>query len=214
MQGIPSLRWVQPPKDGVRMPASSHFRLRPWAACSILVLCLNPTASLHAQQGGSTALPPGDGKELVAVVCTPCHALRPTLMRRDGREGWKRVVEEMVLRGAQLAPEEADLIVQYLVQNFGPRAPATGTGNPAAESAATRGASPPGTVTTLLPPGPGKELVESRCTLCHDLSRVVAVKRSRPEWEQITKDMMARGAQATAEQIQAIASYLAAQFGR
>ena len=39
---------------------------------------------------------------------------------RDGPVGWKRHVYNMVLRGAQLTPREADTVIQYLVTHFGP----------------------------------------------------------------------------------------------
>lgn len=185
---------------------SAPFRLLRNLATTgaVMVLISGHHTLLHGQQGAPT-LPPGEGRELVTAACTQCHNLRATLMRRDGREGWERLVEDMVLRGAHLTPEETTTIVQYLVQNFGP-------GSRSAPSSA-QGASPSETMISL-PPGPGKELVETHCSLCHDLSRIVSQPRTRPEWERITKDMMARGAQATDQQVQTIVSYLAAQFGK
>ena len=61
--------------------------------------------------------------------------------------------------------------------------------------------------------GDGKELVETRCTLCHDLERVAVVKRPRQHWPAIVANMVARGATATPEEAGTIATYLAAQFG-
>ena len=64
-----------------------------------------------------------------------------------------------------------------------------------------------------LPPGAGKELIESRCAACHDLTRVT-MKRSRDEWDRITNDMVQRGVQVSAEEVRTIVSYLSAQFGK
>ena len=50
----------------------------------------------------ANALPPGDGRDLVATACTQCHALTVILAMRDGPIGWKRHVHHMVMRGAQL----------------------------------------------------------------------------------------------------------------
>ena len=37
----------------------------------------------------------------------------------DGTVGWRNMVHEMILRGAQLSPDEAETLVAYLAKNFG-----------------------------------------------------------------------------------------------
>jgi cytochrome c5 len=113
---------------------------------------------------------------------------------RDGPVGWKRHVYNMVLRGAQLTPREADTVISYLVTNFGPVAPA-------ANAAA-------------LPGGAGKELVESRCVACHSLERVTVVKRQKRDWERVVANMYERWGMAAPDEVNAISAYLVAQFGR
>jgi mono/diheme cytochrome c family protein len=140
-------------------------------------------------------LPQGEGRDLVAVACTQCHALAPILAGREGPAGWKRHVHNMVLRGAQLTSAEADTVIRYLAAHFGP------------------GTAPPGKVAITLPAGPGKELVETRCAACHDIERVAVIKRPRQHWPAIVANMVARGAVATPEEAGTIATYLAAQFG-
>lgn len=177
-----------------------------------LLFCVN--GLLHGQVTGSTDLPEGEGKELVAVACTQCHTLQPVLMLRDGLEGWKNMVQEMVLRGAQLLPEEADTVAQYLSKNFGPGRSPMQTGVLPPQTALARGSGAESNQAVSLPPGAGKDLVQARCLICHDLGRVITVRRSRAEWERITENMIQRGPQATPEQIQTIISYLTAQFGK
>jgi cytochrome c5 len=155
-------------------------------AAALLVAAVAPVQA----QG---PLPQGEGRDLVAVACTQCHALTPIVGVREGAAGWKNHVYNMVLRGAQLRPQEADTVIQYLAANFGP------------------GASQLGKVT--LPSGPGKELVETRCATCHDLERVTIVKRYKRDWPPIVANMITRGAVATPEEAHTIATYLAAQFG-
>jgi cytochrome c5 len=154
-------------------------------------LALAATTQVNAQG----ALPQGEGRDLVAVACTQCHALAPILVGREGPAGWKRHVHNMVLRGAQLSPSEADTVIRYLTTHFGP------------------GAAQPAKVAIALPAGPGKDLVETRCAVCHDLERVAVIKRPRQHWPAIVANMVARGATATPEEVGAIATYLAAQFG-
>jgi mono/diheme cytochrome c family protein len=157
-----------------------------------LALALAAAAPARAQN----ALPPGEGGDILAVACSQCHALNVIISMREGPAGWRRHVTNMVMRGAQLTSGEADTVIQYLVVNFGPG------GGPAAKA-----------TPVALPDGAGKELVEARCTACHDLERVATVKRQRQEWPALVANMVGRGATATPEEAQAIASYLAAQFG-
>lgn len=150
-------------------------------------------ASAQAQQRPDP-LPAGDGHDLVAVACAQCHALGTIAKIRDGAVGWRRYVNNMVLRGAQLTKPEIDTVVSYLALHLGP-----GMNLPPAKAVA-------------LPDGPGKDLVAARCALCHDLERV-AVKRGRQAWPVIIADMVERGAPATAEDAKVISDYLGANFG-
>jgi cytochrome c5 len=101
----------------------------------------------------------------------------------------------MVTRGAQLTAPEAETVIAYLAANFGP------------------GSAAAGAAVVALPAGPGKELVETRCTACHDLERVAVVKRQKADWPALVANMVGRGAAASPDEAQAIASYLAAHFG-
>ena len=161
---------------------------------SLVAALFLATSPARAQQPAN-ALPPGDGRDLVATACTQCHALSVILAMRDGSIGWKRHLHHMIMRGAQLSPPEADTVLAYLDANFGP-----GQRMPPAKPVA-------------LPAGPGKELVESRCTLCHDLERVTAAKRSKHEWESVVANMLERFGLQASDEARAIAGYLAAQYG-
>ena len=180
------------------MQRSSRLSLlRGFVLGGFAALSLAESAPLHAQTG--PALPPGEGRDIVATACTQCHGLNTIVQIRDGSGGWRQFVNYMILKGAQMSEREADTVVQYLTANFGPNSP------PAA------GAAP--AVLAPLPPGSGKELVEARCVTCHDLLRVVASRRQKTEWDGIVANMVSRGAQATTEERGTIVSYLAAQFG-
>jgi cytochrome c5 len=162
------------------------------ATLAITALALAAVAPARAQG----ALPPGDGRDLMATACSQCHPLNVIRSMREGTEGWKRHVYNMVTRGAQLNAREADMVVTYLAANFGP------TATPAASAS-----------TVALPSGPGKDLVEARCTACHDLERVAVIKRQKADWPALVANMVGRGAVATPDEAQAITSYLASHFG-
>jgi cytochrome c5 len=155
-----------------------------------LVAAASPSRAQNANP-----LPPGDGRDLVALVCSQCHYLGTIAKIRDGAAGWRLFVSNMVLRGAQLTAPEVDTVVNYLALNLGP------------------GADLPPAKPVALPDGHGRELVETRCGLCHDLERVATIKRHKQDWPVIVANMVARGATATAEEAKSITDYLAANFG-
>src|SRR5215831_14681830 len=173
-------------------PAQGVTMRRLVLAAALTALALGAATPLHAQT--ASALPPGEGRDLVATACSQCHTLNVIMAGRDGPVGWKKHVYNMVLRGAQLTPREADTVIQYLITNFGP-------GAPAATAAA-------------LPSGPGKELVETRCAVCHNLERVTVVKRQKRDWETVVANMYERWGMSAPDEVQAISAYLVAQFGR
>ena len=168
--------------------------MRRFLVSSIVAAALLAAAPALAQP--ANALPPGDGRDIVATACTQCHPLTVILAMRDGPIGWKRHVYTMVMKGAQLTPHEADTVLAYLDTNFGP-----GQRMPPAKPVA-------------LPAGPGKELVETRCTLCHDLERVTAAKRDKREWESVVANMLGRFGLSAPDEARAISAYLATNYGQ
>jgi mono/diheme cytochrome c family protein len=180
------------------------FRFRQLATVTSSLFCflLCVGGLLHAQEGRVPALPEGDGKQLVATVCSQCHGLRQTQILRDGQNGWQEVVDRMVLYGAQLTPAEAATITHYLAVQLGP-------GTDPMRSVTLPG----GSKEMTLPAGTGKDLVQMRCVLCHDLGRVVGSTRSKADWESITNNMVERGLKASPADIQTMVAYLSSQFG-
>ena len=84
-------------------------------------------------------------------------------------------------------------MINYLATNLGPAASAGSALN--------------------LPEGDGKQLIETRCTACHDLERVATIKRNKRDWPGIVANMIGRGAVAGPDEVQIISSYLIANFG-
>ena len=178
--------------------------------CLVLMLVAMPL--VVQAQGRASGFPPGEGQQLAQSVCaTACHDGSPLLMKRDGEVGWRRNVERMVVqKGAQISPADLETLIRYLSTRLGP-----GTGR-----METSGALPPGAVAggartaadVQLPAGPGRDLVEARCTLCHDLGRVVSIPRTQQEWQRMTRNMIGRGPQASPAQVQTIIEYLTAHF--
>jgi mono/diheme cytochrome c family protein len=170
--------------------------------------------ALAGAQGRAPELPPGEGREVAQAVCTVCHGAVTVLLKRDGESGWRATAERMVVqKGAQISPSEMETVVRYLSTFLGP----------GANKMQTPGALPPGSVAggaktaaeVRLPEGDGKTLVETRCSACHDLGRVVSYRRTRAEWDHVTRNMMGRFPQTPSDKdVAAIATYLTAHFGR
>jgi DNA uptake protein ComE-like DNA-binding protein len=105
-----------------------HGQALQLSGLSIAALWMVVTGALAAQsrppaENLSTYLPPGDGRERVARICSNCHDLKGTLQLRQNKAAWEAVVLDMGARGAQIELDDIDPIVSYLAAAFGPDAP-------------------------------------------------------------------------------------------
>jgi len=151
-------------------------------------------SAVEAQQ--SATLPDGPGREIVSVACTQCHSLTPIVQLRMGEQGWRQAVENMVLRGAQVGPDEIDIVSSYLADKFGPGVPFTNQNS----------------VEVHLKNGPGANLVEGTCGLCHGLDRTIDVKRPPEQWPAIVHRMVEIGTPLDDDQINQVIGYLQANY--
>ncbi len=62
-----------------------------------------------------------DGEALLEERCTDCHSLDRVAQRSYTREQWENTVDRMIDRhGAELDDEEREVVLDYLVENYGP----------------------------------------------------------------------------------------------
>ena len=67
----------------------------------------------------------------------------------------------------------------------------------------------------VLPPGGAKALIDQTCgTGCHTVEVVTSQRMNAAEWSAVVQNMVARGAQASDAQVQAMVDYLAKTLGR
>ncbi len=153
-------------------------------------------------------------KRLYESACTQCHGLHMIEKTRDGRLGWENNVHKMVVAGTQLNADEMELVIDYLVQHYGPDlagAMKTGALPPDAPLQADNSGS---SENISLPEGIGRGLIKGYCRSCHDLGRIVATRRSADSWRRYTKNMLERGEiSISATSIESIVSYLDQHFG-
>ena len=78
-----------------------------------------PVAASWPQEDYKKMLPDAEAKQMVIELCgTSCHNLQKVVTSRKTDKEWERSVYDMVSRGAQIFPEEAEQIVNYLAKSF------------------------------------------------------------------------------------------------
>ncbi len=82
-------------------------------------------ASLSTQR--DSYLPPGEGKELLKVLCSSCHDIARVITQRRDSETWKRTVDEMLAgwdpRYSEYLGDDVEALSRYLALYFGPLIP-------------------------------------------------------------------------------------------
>jgi cytochrome c5 len=153
--------------------------------------------SFGANAPAANPFPDGPGKEIVSVACTQCHGPNVFTQLRMNQAAWRGYIYDMILRGAQIGPNDIDTAAKYMATAYGPGVPFPNQ-QPAQVSLAD---------------GQGKELVEGGCGLCHGIDRVVATKRTKADWQSIIARMVQFGAPLSGDQTNTIVNYLAANYG-
>ena len=59
------------------------------------------------------------------------------------------------------------------------------------------------------PDGPGKDILEKKCSSCHSPSQVTTVGRSADEWQEVVVSMIDLGAEMNEEETKVLVEYLA-----
>ena len=90
---------------------------------AFLLGLLFPIAVSWSDSHWKTLLPEGEGKQITGELCGTCHNLQKTVVSRKTGQEWERTVYDMIRRGAQIFPDEAEQIVKYLATSFPPGKP-------------------------------------------------------------------------------------------
>jgi competence ComEA-like helix-hairpin-helix protein len=65
-----------------------------------------------------------------------------------------------------------------------------------------------------LPQAPARETVKKICGNCHEIETVISSRHTKIGWQQITDDMISRGAEGTDDEMAAVVAYLTTWFGK
>ena len=91
---------------------------RTFAALAAMIFC-----TVVAAQPSETKLPDGDGKQVTERICGACHGIATVVTERHDKDGWQKIIDDMVARGADGTEEELKMVREYLTKHFGPKAP-------------------------------------------------------------------------------------------
>jgi competence protein ComEA len=86
------------------------------AACLTLI---GFAAVAGAAGNQSDGLPEGKGKATLLRACVGCHEIEVATRNRYTEAGWRRMVDTMVERGAELSVPETTDVTAYLSKYFG-----------------------------------------------------------------------------------------------
>jgi hypothetical protein len=129
------------------------------------------------------ATKPEPGEQIMTAACTTCHDTRPIDTQALDEEGWTKEIKAMLEKGAEVKADDMKPLVDYLVKYHGP-----------------------------MPDGPGKDLVLTICTQCHDLQRVKRTRLSPEGWLEILENMLNEGAPLSEKDLPDVLRYLARNF--
>src|SRR4051794_35041720 len=63
-------------------------------------------------------LPEGPGKVATEKLCGTCHGAEVVMSKRESRDGWNGIVDDMIQRGAKGTDDELGEVVDYLTAHF------------------------------------------------------------------------------------------------
>jgi cytochrome c5 len=142
---------------------------------------MSAIAAFSAGQTQTVQMQPGE--IIMNNSCMGCHEYRQIQTQALDKEGWTKVVNSMIEKGAKVKEPDIPVLVDYLVQQHGP-----------------------------LPDGAGKKILLEVCTMCHELHRVLDQGRTRDEWEDLLVHMLNEGAPLADEEFPVLLNYLARNF--
>ena len=81
-------------------------------------------ASADAQAVDKPKLPEGPGREMTEKLCGSCHGVGLFVNRRESRESWNGIIEDMIRRGMKGEDEEYGEVSDYLAVHLSKSSPA------------------------------------------------------------------------------------------
>jgi mono/diheme cytochrome c family protein len=118
------MNWPAPPKERAAFDKQVTVRMEAVATMQTVlasVVTAFGVATASAQEK-PIELAPGAGREIVEKYCSSCHSLDYLTMHSSilDDQGWTSEVNKMIdVFGARIGPAEIQIIVHYLIKNYG-----------------------------------------------------------------------------------------------
>ena len=159
--------------------------MRANTAMWVLATACSAAVAFGAGQTATQPTPMTDarGEQIINQSCTGCHEVRNIETQDLDKDGWTKMVNSMVAKGATIKAEDVPGFVDYLTRKHGP-----------------------------LPDGAGKRVMLEICTQCHGLDQIKARPSDREEWDLLLQSMLNEGAPLSDEDYPIILNYLSKNF--
>ena len=89
--------------------------LKRWSLISLIGISLLFLIVACAQTAEPTEVAPAEARALIEERCSECHTADRVFNAEYSREGWSDVFDEMIDRGAEVNPEEKEIMIDWLV---------------------------------------------------------------------------------------------------
>src|SRR2546426_829361 len=91
-------------------------RTRLWICVTIVASVVAAAAAQVRPEAQETER----GEQILNANCMECHDLRPVQVQALDKEGWTKMVNSMIEKGAEVKSDELPILVDYLVRDHGP----------------------------------------------------------------------------------------------
>ena len=180
------LRYARPAAGFIPRGSGSMTRMLRATGVWVTVMVATLTAIVAAAEvmaAKGSAQQTDKGEQILNESCVSCHDLRPMQVQALDADGWTRMVNSMIEKGAPVKAEDLPIVVEFLAASYGP-----------------------------VPEGAGKNIFLNTCTLCHDRQRVMRNGGTREQWEETLSAMLNEGAPLSDQEFPVLLNYLARNF--
>jgi len=89
--------------------------LKRWLLISFIGIALLLLIAACAQTEEAPESAPADAQALIQDRCSGCHTADRVFNADYDREGWVEVFDDMIDKGAEVSPEEKEIMIDWLV---------------------------------------------------------------------------------------------------
>jgi len=173
-------------------------RFLKWASFGALAIVFAVPSQAQKKAARPQVVRP-DGPVWIVIQenCISCHGIDDYAYYGENKAGWAKVIDAKH-QGMQVALKDADkdLLVDWLVQKFGP------------ETKPFPRAYVPEEITEFFSDPEAYRLVNRACTKCHASDRIDKQRNAEDRWRAVVLDMRERGASIADKEVEQLVEWL------